>query len=602
MHARTASLFVLALAAIPALAASCGSGDLGSTFDDASGATHGDWGTGGAGATTTTSSQGAGGGGVTTTGQSGKCGATCARDDSGAGTAAPFDTKTHDSSNVTTDQDGALVLDRSATSGASLIWIASSAGNVVSKVDTQTLQELGRYATGSGDPSRTSVDGLGNVYVGNRKGGSVTKILAAGDKCPDTNGDGKITTSHGPKDVLPYGQDDCRVWETPLGNHLIRGVAVQDTYKQIPSADPDQPPTIEETHVVWVGTTDSILWRIDGKTGAILATTPSPCPVYGLALDGKNQLWMTNNGCVGRVDTTKCLDDASCNALDICETQCAAGGECPDTCDSASKQKIKLPDGTYGITVDFKQRVWLAGGNGIKRYDHYAPAAQRYAAAAKSGFSHGITADAKGFVWGARDPEVVRVNGDTLEQTIVKTPSSKGMAVDKQGKIWAISYQKAFATVIQPGADLLDNTIVANAVTGLVGPYTYSDMTGLQAALAMNPPGHYLETLEGCQSGDTRWVELAWDADVPAGTELMFRVRTADDPASLAKSAWVLAATVPSAKSPVDLEARLQKAGVKVGRYLDLDVWMWLVGDDPSTPSPKIKKLTVGHVCPQSAN
>ncbi len=596
MHLRTAVLVVLGLAPVPAILASCSSDQGGSTFDEESGASHGNWGTGGPGSTTTPT--GGGGAGVATTGATGSCGAGCTNDESGAGTASPFDPKNHDSSNVSTDADGALVLDLAATSGQSLIWIASSKGNVVSKVDTTTFQELGRFATGSGDPSRTSVDALGNVYVGNRKGGSVTKILSAGDKCPDTNGDGVVTTSHGPNEVLPYGQDDCKVWETALGDHLIRGVAVQDSYKQIPPSDPDLPPTIEETHVVWVGTTDGILWRIDGETGKVLATTPSPCPVYGLALDGKGQLWMTNNGCVGRVDTTKCLDDASCNAIQVCETSCGAGGNCPDTCDAAAKQKIKMPDGTYGITVDFKQRVWLAGGNGIKRYAHYAPAAQRYAAAAPSGFSHGIAADANGFVWGARDPEVVRVNGDTLEQTIVKTPSSKGMAVDKQGKIWAISYQKAFATVITPGPGITDNTITNNAVTGLVGPYTYSDMTGLQAALAMNGPGHYLETLEGCANGATRWVSLAWDAEVPKGSTVMFRVRTADDKAALAKATWVLAAQVPTATSPIDLEARLVKAGVTPGRYLDLDVWLWLDGDDPTVKSPRVKNLSVGHTCP----
>jgi hypothetical protein len=599
MHARTTLLFLLALAPLPALAASCGSSGSTSSGDE-SNVSHGDWGTGSSDTTTglgTGTGIGSGGGGVTTTGNPGQCGSGCATDETGAGSGDPFDPATHDSSGVGKDADGALVLDQNAGSQQSLIWIASSQGNVVSKVDTVSFKELGRYKTGSGDPSRTSVDAVGNVYVGNRGGQSVTKILAAGDACPDTNGDGKITTSHGPNEVLAYGQDDCRVWETPLG-HQIRGVAAQDSYKQIPPSDPDSPPTIEEKHSVWVGTLDGIVWKLDGATGKVLLTTKSPCPVYGLALDGKGQLWMTRNSCLGRIDTTKCVDDASCEALAICDTSCDKGGACADTCDAAGKQKIALPESTYGITVDFKQRVWLGGGSGLKRYSPYAPAAQRYAAAAPSGFSHGVTADANGFVWGARDPKVVRLNGDTLEQTVLDTPSSKGMAVDKQGKIWAISYQKQYATVITPGPGIGDNAITNNAVTGLVGPYTYSDMTGLQATLAMNAPGHYLETFEGCADATTRWVSLSWEGDVPKGTALMFRVRTADTKDALAKAKWLLAANVPTATSPVDLETKLSNAGVTPGHFLDVDVWLSVTGDDPAVKTPKVKKFGVSHACP----
>ena len=597
MMPRFASLLVLGAFPVALAASSCGSSDAGSSDED--GATKGDWGSGGSSATTTAGTGGSGNG-VTTTDSSGKCGAACEVSKAGAGSPDPFDPSKHDSSGVGVDPDGALVLDRSAGGGGSLIWIANSGGNVVSKVDTTTFVELGRYATGSGDPSRTSVDALGNVYVGNRAGSSVTKILSAGDKCPDSNGDGQVTTSHGPNDVLAYGQDDCRVWETPLG-HLIRGVAAQDLYTQIPSSDPDLPPTIQEEHYVWAGTLDGIVWKLDGKTGAVLATTQAPCPVYGFALDGKGQLWMTSGNCVGRIDTTKCKDDASCNALAVCSSSCDPSGACTASCDAEGKEAVSLPDSTYGITVDFKQRVWLGGGNGLKRYDPHAAAGQRYAAS-QNGFSHGVAADANGFVWGARDPEVVRLNGDTMEFTIVPTSSSKGMAVDKQGKIWAISYMQDFATVITPGAGLNDNTITQNAVTGLVGPYTYSDMTGLQAALAKNDPGHYLETFTGCLDGETRWVELSWEATVPKDTGVMFRVRSANTPADLANAKWISAATIPSAVSPVSLEERFKKAGVTPGKYLDLDVWLSVSVDGQNVESPKVKSFAVGHTCPQKVN
>ena len=101
--------------------------------------------------------------------------------------------------------------------------------NTVTKVDTTTYQILGRYAIGSHDPSRTSVNSLGDVFVGNRAGNTLTKVSAAGVDCPDTNGDNAITTSSGFNDVLAWGQDDCVLWDVPVpGGPHVRGVAAQD--------------------------------------------------------------------------------------------------------------------------------------------------------------------------------------------------------------------------------------------------------------------------------------------------------------------------------------------------------------------------------------
>ena len=597
---RSKSIVLLVLGLVPfAMAVGCGGGDEtagGSWWEkekkDGGGAGSS---TGGAGL----GGSGGSGGTIKTDGGDGKCTGECTTSKRGAGTADPFDTTKHESANVSVDGDGALVLDRTATQSPHLIWIANSQGNVVSKVDTTTFVELGRYKTGTGDPSRTSVNAVGDVYVGNRGGHSVTKISASGDKCPDTNKDGKITTSHGPSEVLAYGQDDCKLWETPL-NGTIRGVAADDKYTQV-TVDPDLPPQVKEEHYVWVGSLpEGHLWKLDGTTGAVLLTTKVPCPsgAYGLALDGKGQLWMaTNDGCVSRLDTNKCVDDASCN-VPVCNTACAANGNCPETCDDAVKQAIDMPDGTYGITVDFKQRVWLGGGKGIKRYDPHVPAAQRYTASV-NGFSHGIAADANGWIWGARNPDVVRLNGDSMQFTEIAVGSSKGMAVDKDGKIWAISYQKEFASVIVPGADINDNA-VSQPVHGLIGPYTYSDMTGLQAALAKNDPGRYLETFPGCTEGDTRWVELTWDATVPPNTSVLFRVRTAATDAALASAKWVTAAMVPSAVPPVDLDAKFKAAGVKPDKFLDVEVWLSVSVNDQSLITPKVKNFGVTFSCPPS--
>lgn len=552
------------------------------------------------------------GGGPTVPDEAGTspCPGDCSQDDTGAGTGDPFTPESNDSSNVVTDPEGALVLDRTGTRSPNLIWIANSPQNTVAKVDTTTFEELGRYHSGAGDPSRTSVNAVGDVYVGNRGGQSVSKISALGTECPDTNGDGVITTSSGPNDVLPYGQDDCVLWETPLGGD-IRGVAAQDIMTE-EVVDPDLPPQIHVDRYVWVGGLHGKVYKLDGETGEILLSTAAPTPVYGLALDGQGQLWMTGGGGgghLGRIDTTVCVDDASCD-VQICEVSCQNGpvtngvyqGSCPATCDTAVKQRVLIPDGTYGITVDFGQRVWLGGGSGLKRYDPTAPEATRLTGT-QHGFTHGVTADAKGWIWGAADANVVRMDGDTMDHTVFPVPHAKGMAVDRDGKIWVIGRQQA-AHVIEPGATLDAANVIADAVTGLVQPYTYSDMTGLQATLAKNDPGYYREVFEGCEEGTlTTWAELSWEVETPPDTSVMFRVRSADTHGGLASAKWVTVATIPADVSPADLGPKMSQQGATMGRYMEVEVWLSVGKVDPTgLLTPKVKSFGLTHGCPPSVN
>jgi hypothetical protein len=263
---------------------------------------------------------------------------------------------------------------------------------------------------------------------------------------------------------------------------------------------------------------------------------------------------------------------------------------------------VLIQDGTYGITVDFMQRVWLGGGSGLKRYDPSAPEATRLTGASH-GFTHGVAADAKGWIWGADGSGAVRMNADTMENTTFGLPGSKGMAVDRDGKIWIVG-QAAAAHVIQPGAGLMDATLIPDAVTGLVQPYTYSDMTGLQATLAKNDPGYYREQFEGCAEGKpTSWMELSWDVETPPDTSVMFRVRTAASPAELDTAKWVLAATIPSDVSPVYLEPKLEAQGVSPDRYLEVEVWLSVSKVDPTgLLTPKVKSFSVLHGCPPNVS
>jgi len=531
----------------------------------------------------------------------GDCNPDCRLSGTGVGTPTPYDPAADPSEGVGLDPTGALVLD-SRRVNTNIIWVAETWQGTVSKYSTTApYPELGRYDTGSrgssNDPSRTSVNALGDVYVGNRGANSVSRISVLGSDCPDTNGDGVITTSSG-SDVLPRGADDCVLWTTELetalpGESAVRAVAAQDV----------EGPDGELTEYVWIGgyNTNRIA-KLDGATGAVLFTTPSVNNPYGFALDGLDNLWISTRAgnWLGRLDTTRCVDEASC-AGDVCQ------GEGPGF-DDCVKQRVPAPGLPYGITVDFNQRVWL-GGADIMRYTPTAAPGSRWATSGLpyGGLAvHGITADAEGWVWGAAQGNgIIRVEADNPTHWLAVPGTTgfdnKGMAVDAEGKIWCIRHTVA-ATVVTPGATIDSNVIDTTAApfpAGVGIRYTYSDMTGLQLRLATNPRGYYRHIYEGCATGVTEWGDVRWDADIPTGTSVLLRVKTADTRADLDAADWLLVATAPPDASPANIDSVLTAAGVTPGRFLMLEIVLRAERTSATEViTPVVRSSGVTHSCP----
>lgn len=515
----------------------------------------------------------------------GNCDPGCEGNPSGPGTGSPFEPTEDNSEGVGLDDEGALVLD-SERINTNFIWIANTPESTVSRFSTEPpFEEVGRYRVPS-DPSRTSVNTAADVYVASRGGSAVTRVSILGEGCPDTNGDGMITTSMDGT-ALPAGQDDCILWTRELPGSYIRAIAAQDI------VGPDG----ELQEYVWVGGwNNTTIYKLDGRTGEILFTTPAPINTYGFALDGNGNLWTSSGANLARIDTNRCIDEATCSMA-----PCMGEGPEQDAC---VKQIVSVGSSTYGITVDFNQRVWL-GGTPIKRYDPMAAAGSRVQTASTPGFVHGIAADAEGWVWGAAQRSgVVRVNAETLESMVVAGTtgtSNKGMAVDSAGKIWSIT-QSPEAVVIEPGATIADNTVTRGVASSIVNPYTYSDMTGLQLRLATNPRGHYQEVYEAC--GDSPpgteiiWQDLSFDADTPAGTRVAFRVKTADSRSGLNDAEWVNLGSVPGDASPLDVGAALMAAGVEPQAFLLLEVQ--LIAERSSSTeriSPRVRALQMNVTC-----
>jgi hypothetical protein len=358
----------------------------------------------------------------------------------------------------------------------SLIWIANSPEGTVSKIDTMTGVELGRYYTGptdgNDDPSRTSVNLAGDVAVTNRFGG-ITKFAAREAQCIDQNGNGAIDSSTGPTDVRPFGEDECLLWHVPLPNG---GSNQQGPRPTAWDAGESNNPCLPDGFRVWVGYYEinaglGHFYRLSGNDGTILdevmatsgwdpqGTEYGP---YGGAVDSAGNFWVTGLfGNLVRIDAV---------TLDV--------------------QQWDFPEGTdpYGMTVDSEGHPWTAGWYG--HLVHFDPDSEAFEVfQVGSNTLRGLQIDREGQLWAAVNGNCGVAQFDLASKTIVNpliplpgcgTPV--GVSIDVDGFVWIPDQGANLAFKMDP------NTYATTITNGLVAPYTYSDMTGAGLGLVFNPP------------------------------------------------------------------------------------------------------------------
>lgn len=329
----------------------------------------------------------------------------------------------------------------------SYIWIANSQQGTISKIDTVTMVEEGRYQArpASGDPSRTSVNLDGDVAVANRNGG-VAKFWASVDDCVDSNGVAGIQTSTGPGDVLAWGQDDCLAWYTPFACSSNRPVAwTRGDWSAATCSHSDAK--------LWT-VCDSNVMLLDGETGVVEETivVPGSFPfVYGGAADADGNFWGldTGSGQIFRVD------GADFGLL-----------------------SFALPATSgYGITVDPMGRPWVCGGGGASRFNLDT---STWDSTGGSGIG-GCMTDGVSTLWHS-NPSGTLLGFDIETLAIVdqiQLPEYvHGVSVDFYGNVWGVSFAGSNAYRADPGTGTID------AYNGLIGAYTYSDMTGFALSSA----------------------------------------------------------------------------------------------------------------------
>ena len=361
----------------------------------------------------------------------------------------------------------------------SIIWIANSSEGTVSKVDTETATEIARFRTGPGDdpdPSRTSVNLFGEVAVANRSG-SVTKIAARLEDCIDANLDGEITTSSGPEDVLEWGADECVLWHHEVGFDIEvaghqggpRAVA-WDAGTEGPEGCPHDPK-------LWVGWRAQpakrvVVRRLDGASAEVEGEVEIDDwqqnwghGTYGGATDIDRNFWgLGTGGTLIRVD---------------------AGSFEVSRFDNPEPDRV-----VYGIALDGEGNPWLAGWDGtLWRFEVESETWEDRGQVGSGARLRGLAIDQDGHAWLAANQGCGLVRYDTLlGETLaahIELPGCDepvGVSVDREGAIWVVDRAANTAFRVDPDSQLVDAS-----VTGLVDPYTYSDMTGAGLDVVVNP-------------------------------------------------------------------------------------------------------------------
>lgn len=353
----------------------------------------------------------------------------------------------------------------------SFIWVANTGEGTLSKVCTIDHKEVARYFTSpqaaAGDPSRTSVNLHGDAVVTNRDPtsgpSSVTKFAADLNDCIDRNDNGVIDTSIGGADIKPWGEEECMLWNTPLGGAVGARATAWD--------GKEDPETGLGGHVYIGAMTNRTIYKLNGDTGAIVEQAATAVGHYGGAIDNNGNFWTVDMSCTVLQCTVERTSLANLNDHDTRTVKCG-----------------------YGISVDAKGRVWTAGMSGLEGgcVSRYDPATGENVWATTGGFGDfnrgvaiGFEASA-GYAWAANTVgDLIQVDLETME--IVKRQqvgggNMVGVAVDFQGFVWTVSQSAGTAYKIDPV------TWAVTPVTIGIEPYTYSDMTGIQLKAVVEPP------------------------------------------------------------------------------------------------------------------
>jgi streptogramin lyase len=413
------------------------------------------------------------------------------------------------------------------------IWVAASGRGTVIRIDTNSGTVLGEYYSapdGRGrDPSRTTVDNNGDVWVGNRAEsstnpatgtaqGSVAKISASATG-PDTSTGvwNASTGAPGTFDARPWtnagGADNAGGTSTAADVAILQYVRTPGTANRTIAVDAGND--------VWVGGYNNKLHQnIDGDSGALVGAAFTMNPGgYGGVIDSNGILYSSgwSSATITRYDT------GTVSGAPGPLTAFATGGS------------------SYGLAVDSGGNIWNSHYN-ARTISKIAPDGTRLFTVPSGGdLSRGVAVTPDDNIWVANSGSntVTRLSNDGVLLATVPTDGyPTGVAVDSNGKVWVTNLNGNSAQRIDPATNTVDLRVDLGPGAA---PYNYSDMTGSVIGGITNPRGTWRSVLDSGSSGTT-WEQILWNTEAegatPDGTSIMVEVRTADMLGDLGAATW----------------------------------------------------------------
>jgi streptogramin lyase len=440
--------------------------------------------------------------------------------------------------------DGHVRLNDAVLTPFNHIWVALSGRGTVARIDTNAAAGnytaaaaggpvvLGEYYTapdGMGlNPSRTTVDANGDVWVGNRDqgaNGSAAKISA--------NPTG--TTSSG---VWNGSTFNALSWSNAGGADSNGGTSTAADsanllYMRTPGINHVRAVAVDANNNVWVGGNNNFdTWNprphqlFDGSTGAPIAGAGNSFGVgyparggYGMLIDGNGVVWASG------LETNTLVRH-----------------------DPATNTTTNIDNGrySYGLGIDNNGKIWVSNWtfNTVQRLDPATGAVEGTFNAYSGMRGVAVTPDNDVWVAASYSNGVMRMNNDGSVQTFIPTGDHPtGVAVDSNGKVWVTNLNDSTVVRIDPAAST-DGAVDLRIDLGPgASPYNYSDMTGTVLKGSTSPSGSWTsQVLDGGPAG-AKWAELYFNQQaegaVPAGTGLQIQVRVADNEAGLGAASWI---------------------------------------------------------------
>ena len=436
---------------------------------------------------------------------------------------------------------GSLTLARRSSEHMT-VWVANTDEGTVSRIDGRRAVEEARYRVGPGTPfpERVAVDYVGDAWIVSQRvdgGSDLTKVAGAVERCVEAGQE--PTTSMGPADVKPFGEDDCVILHVEISDEGAGSLAIDGTRGEgFVGGHP------------WIGLKSGRLLQVDGQTGERLEVVQLDDVVpHAAAFDALGHLWVLDRGgTLARV---------------------ATGADGPEFDLFRSDLPCFMLE---SFAIDPGGLVFLTGFacENVVRFD---PRLSQWDEVLTAGVltTRGI-ALLPTEAWvvhtaGALSP----VSRDSLDLGASHTLTfaehapldSASVAVDGDGQLWVVSRvggQRGAGVVTR--FDPVTRAPSAEVTVGN-GPRSQGDFTGNALAGSFEPEGAERHVFYGCgtdiradnaASVATAWRRLHVVTELGSGARIELALRHGRDADALGAADFLVVGTMPEGQAPFDLD------------------------------------------------